>query len=106
LGNLLDNALRYGVAPTPDVQPHVTVVVTQRGDVVTMSVIDNGPGLSPQEAEQLRQRWTLGPAGLQLGEGTGLGLAIVSRYADLLGARFSLEAAPSGQGLQAKVTFA
>ena len=101
LGNLLDNALRYGAAN----KPHVTVAVRQQGDVVTLSVTDNGPGLSPQEAEQLRQRWTLGSAGQRLGEGAGLWLAIVSRYAELLGARFSLEAAPSGQGLQAKVTF-
>ncbi len=101
LGNLLDNALRYGVAQ----EPHVTVAVSQADDVVTMSVTDNGPGLSPQEAEQLRQRWALGPAGQSLGEGAGLGLAIVSRYADLLNARFSLEAAPGGQGLRAKVTF-
>ncbi len=101
LGNLLDNALRYGMAA----QPQVTLAVRQDGDVVTMSVTDNGPGLSAQEAEQLRQRWALGPAGQRLGEGAGLGLAIVSRYAGLLGARFSLQAATSGQGLQAVVTF-
>ena len=101
LGNLLDNALRYGVAA----HPQVTVSVTQAGDVVTMSVTDNGPGMTTQEAEQWRQRWTLGPAGQRLGEGAGLGLAIVSRYADLLSARFSLEAGPGGQGLCAKVTF-
>ena len=101
LVNLLDNALRYGVAA----QPHVTVAVRQQGDVVTMSVTDNGPGMSVLEAEQLRQRWALGPAGQRLGEGAGLGLAIVSRYAELLNARFSLEAAPSGQGLRAKVDF-
>jgi two-component system sensor histidine kinase TctE len=61
--------------------------------------------MNAQEAEQLRQRWSLGPAGQRLGEGAGLGLAIVSRYAALLGAHLSLKTAPSGQGLQAKVTF-
>ena len=101
LGNLLDNALRYGVAA----QPQVTVAVKQMGAVVTLSVTDNGPGMTAQEAEQLRQRWALGSAGQRLGEGAGLGLAIVSRYADLLGARLSLQAAQSGQGLCAKVTF-
>ena len=102
LVNLLDNALRYGAAA----HPHVTVAVKQVNAVVTMTVTDNGPGLSPQEAEQLRQRWALGTSGQRLGEGAGLGLAIVSRYAELLGARFSLGAVPSGgQGLQASVTF-
>jgi two-component system, OmpR family, sensor histidine kinase TctE len=101
LGNLLDNALRYGVAA----QPQVTVAVRQVNGVVTLSVTDNGPGLTPAEAEQLRQRWALGAAGQRLGEGAGLGLAIVSRYAELLRARFSLEAVQNGQGLCAKVTF-
>jgi two-component system sensor histidine kinase TctE len=101
LVNLLDNALRYGVAA----QPRVTVAVKQQGDVVTMSVTDNGPGLSAQEAEQLRQRWALGPAGQRLGEGAGLGLAIVSRYADLLGAHFELQAAQRPSGLRASVSF-
>ena len=102
LGNLLDNALRYGVAA----QPHVTVAVRQQGDVVTMSVTDNGPGMSVLEAEQLRQRWALGPAGLRLGEGAGLGLAIVSRYAELLNARFELRAAQKSNGLCASISFA
>ena len=101
LGNLLDNALRYGTA----LAPHVTVTVRRVGQAVTMCVTDNGPGLTTHEAEQLRQRWALGSAGQRLGEGAGLGLAIVSRYAELLGARFTLEAAPRGQGLCARVTF-
>jgi two-component system sensor histidine kinase TctE len=61
--------------------------------------------LTNEEAEQLRQRWTLGPAGQRLGEGAGLGLSIVSRYAELMGARFSLQAVPGASGLRASVTF-
>ena len=101
LANLLDNALRYGVAR----QPQVTVAVQQLENGVILSVTDNGPGMTPLQAEQLRQRWALGPAGQQLGEGAGLGLAIVSRYAELLGAQFSLDAVPDGHGLKASVTF-
>lgn len=70
-----------------------------------LAVIDNGPGISEQDAGQLRNRWTLGPAGQRLGEGTGLGLAIVSRYAELLDARFSLDPAGAGPGLKASVRF-
>ena len=101
LVNLLDNALRYGVAE----QPQVTVAVQQLANAVSLSVTDNGPGMTLAEAEQLRQRWVLGPAGQRLGEGAGLGLAIVSRYAELLDAQFSLNASPGGHGLQATVTF-
>ena len=101
LGNLLDNALRYGAT----VNPRVTVTVMQQDGAAVMAVTDNGPGLSQQDAVQLRQRWVLGQAGQRLGEGAGLGLAIVSRYAELLGARFSLEAIDGESGLRASVTF-
>ncbi len=101
LGNLLDNALRYGRADSP----HITVSVSRQGSEATLSVIDNGPGISAEDASQLRNRWTLGPAGQRLGEGAGLGLAIVSRYADLLGARFDLGAVEGEPGLKASVRF-
>ena len=101
LGNLLDNALRYGKAA----QPRVTVSVACRADATVLSVTDNGPGLSETERAQLRQRWMQGAAGQQLGQGAGLGLAIVSRYAELLGARFSLDAVAGERGLCASVAF-
>ena len=97
LNNLLDNALRYG---TRSGVPRVTVAIAREGGEVVLSVTDNGPGLASQDAAQLGQRWSQGPAGQRLGEGAGLGLAIVGRYADLLGAAFSLEAAAGG-GLRA-----
>lgn len=101
LGNLLDNALRYGTAA----HPQVTVAVKQTDGVVTLSVTDNGPGLTAQESEQLRQRWALGAAGQRIGAGAGLGLAIVSRYADLLGANFELTGAVGSSGLRASLSF-
>ena len=101
LGNLLDNALRYGVAA----HPQVTVTVARHDGEVVIAVTDNGPGLGELDAEQLRQRWTLGPAGRRMGEGAGLGLAIVSRYVELLGARLSLDAATNGAGLRVSVSF-
>ena len=102
LGNLLDNALRYGKSA----RPRVTVSIARLAGATVLSVTDNGPGLSELERAQLRQRWIQGAAGQQLGQGAGLGLAIVSRYAELLGARFALEAAPGEPGLCASVAFA
>jgi two-component system, OmpR family, sensor histidine kinase TctE len=102
LGNLLDNALRYGTAA----HPRVTVAVAQYAGVAVLSVTDNGPGLSEPDAEQLRRRWAQGNAGQRLGQGAGLGLAIVTRYAELLGARFSLKPVTGASGLRASVTFA
>jgi two-component system sensor histidine kinase TctE len=101
LGNLLDNALRYGSAE----RPRVTVSLARDGDDTLLAVTDNGPGMSEQETHQLARRWAQGAAGQQLGAGAGLGLAIVQRYAQLLGAEFSLRTAPQGRGLRAVVRF-
>ena len=101
LGNLLDNALRYGKSN----HPRITVSVGMQAGKAVLAVTDNGPGLSEKDAAQLRHRWTLGPAGQRLGEGAGLGMAIVSGYAELLGARFNLDAPEAESGLRATITF-
>ncbi|MDB5732810.1 MAG: two component transcriptional regulator, sensor histidine kinase [Variovorax sp.] len=86
LDNLIDNALRYGGRT-------ITVELAGR----TLGVVDDGPGIPGEARCDLMRRWSQGAAGQKLGQGTGLGLAIVARYAQLLGARLTLEAAtPSG----------
>jgi two-component system, OmpR family, sensor histidine kinase TctE len=101
LANLLDNALRYGAA----VHARVTVALTQRPEGIALSVIDNGPGISADEARSLLRRGVQGAEGKRLGLGAGLGLSIVNRYAELLGAAFSLGNAAEGPGLCATVVF-
>jgi two-component system, OmpR family, sensor histidine kinase TctE len=96
LGNLIDNALRYAVAE----HPRVTLSLARDGEDALLTVTDNGPGLNVQQAQELSRRWTQGPEGQRLGAGAGLGLAIVARYAQLLGATFSLEPGSEG-GLSA-----
>lgn len=70
---------------------------------VELRVTDNGPGLEDTAlAFQLQQRWAQGDQGLRLGQGAGLGLSIVARYAQLMGGRLELAAAPD-TGLSASV---
>ena len=103
LGNLLDNALRYGRTE----HPQVTVSVSRSGASTVLSITDNGPGMSELETEQLRGRWVRGMADHGAGTpgGAGLGLAIVGRYAELLGARFTLGPVGDTPGLRACITF-
>ena len=68
LSNLLDNALRYGVAQ--DEPAHITVSVTESPHAVTLTVSDNGPGVS---AAQLVQS----AASLEAGSSHPLAQAIV-----------------------------
>ena len=104
LGNLIDNALRYGI-PVPGGERRVTVELLCQGAGVVLSVVDNGPGIPAQQREQLLQRWALGREGERLGQGAGLGLAIVARYAELLGADLNLLPGLGGQGLCVQLIF-
>ncbi|MCS6760308.1 MAG: ATP-binding protein, partial [Candidatus Devosia euplotis] len=80
-GNLLDNACKWS-------HGQVTVRLdAERGGDATMlciSIDDNGPGLSAQDAEKVLRR------GVRLDEktpGSGLGLDIVKELVDVYGAR-------------------
>lgn len=103
LDNLIDNAFRYGRGAAA---PKITVSVYKAGAQVRLTVTDNGPGLTAQEASDYTHRWvqassarTMTQIGRSVGAGVGLGLAIVSRYADLLGAKLVLEAVDKQGGL-------
>lgn len=110
LDNLIDNAFRYGLA---DAHPKITISVVQTGSEIRLTVVDNGRGLTQQEASHYKGRWAQASevrSLVNIGQGVGLGLAIVSRYAELLGATFILQAASpdgaSGDGLCAGLVFA
>lgn len=101
LDNLIDNALRYGLAPDGAART-VTVEIaegSQAGQVV-LSVQDNGPGISDAQRERVLNRWAQGAEGELLKEGSGLGLAIVAEYARILGARLSLSTPDGACGLK------
>ena len=97
LGNLVDNACKWA-------QSRVAVeVFSEKPDpiddrrTVRILVDDDGPGLSPQQREQVARR------GRRLDEtkpGSGLGLSIVVELARLYGGGLSLGTAPIG-GLRA-----
>lgn len=101
--NLVHNALRHG--RPPDGRPAtLSVDVAREGAEVRVAVVDNGPGIAPEERERLVRRWSQGGARGAFGargEGAGLGLAIVARYAALMGGSLELAAGPGGKGLAA-----
>ena len=99
VGNLVDNACKWA-------QSRVAVeVLSERPDpiddrrIVRILVDDDGPGLSPQQREQVARR------GRRLDEtkpGSGLGLSIVVELASLYGGGLTLGTAPIG-GLRAEL---
>lgn len=85
LRNLIDNALAYS-------SQEVMVCVTQRDQLVEMSVRDFGPGLNYQEKQQALDRFWRGGNG----QGSGLGLSIVQQICHRLDADLKLSDANPG----------
>jgi signal transduction histidine kinase len=79
LGNLVDNALRYGAGT-------ITIAATRRGDAVELHVTDEGPGVSDGFAPIAFERFTREDPSRGRG-GSGLGLAIVQAIAGAHGGR-------------------
>ena len=90
VGNLVDNALKYG-AGTP-----VDVDLRREGDHVVVRVRDGGPGVSEDEREHIFERFYRGERRGEI-EGSGLGLAIVERVAVRCGGRIALECGDPGR---------
>lgn len=74
IDNLLDNAIKYGRAAG-----HIRVRVMREDAQVTISVMDDGPGVAPEYRTRLTGRFFRVPG--SGAEGSGLGLAIVERIA-------------------------
>lgn len=100
IGNLIDNALRYG----GDGNPEITVATGQSGTMAFVEVLDRGPGIPSEQAERMLQPFTRMDAARST-SGTGLGLAIVDRIAKMHGG--SVRLLPrAGGGLRARVELA
>ena len=98
LANLLHNAIRHGGAGC-----HVTLVVRAEPDgAVQMSVVDDGPGLPPEDLCRAGERFFRGRGGAS--PGSGLGLAIVRTVAQRHDGRMQVSAGPGARGLAVTIT--
>jgi signal transduction histidine kinase len=95
LDNLIDNAIEAIGDGGGTV--HLTVARSETG--VTLTVADDGPGMTPQERSRAFLRFTTGSQ-----NGTGLGLAIVHRLVTANGGTIKLADTPGG-GLTVEVEF-
>jgi signal transduction histidine kinase len=90
LDNLIENALKY----TP---PGGTITVGTRSDArsALLVVLDEGPGIEPDEAERVFERFGRGSAAAGV-QGTGLGLTIVRTLAQRWGGDATIGNRPEG----------
>ena len=98
IANLAENAIRYTGSGG-----HVTVGVQADADSVTVSVLDDGPGIPAESRSRVFEPFFRASADT---EGTGLGLAIVREIADTHHGEITLKPGAGGKGVHISVTFA
>ncbi len=86
LFNLLDNAAKYAPAGTL-----IRIEAEQAGNDVTLRVIDEGPGISVEDVEQIFEKFYRGRGPDRGRAGTGLGLAICRGFIDAMGGSIKAE---------------
>jgi two-component system, OmpR family, sensor histidine kinase QseC len=90
--NLLDNAIRY----SPE-DSEISVTLRSDAEHAYVEIADHGPGISPEEREQVFERFhrILGSGQ----SGSGLGLSIAARIVEIHHGNISLKAREEGPGL-------
>jgi signal transduction histidine kinase len=87
LQNLVDNALQYSPTGRP-----VRIELTADGESARVTVIDEGPGISPGDLPHIFKPFFRSDA-VRVGRpaGTGLGLPLAARIAELHGGRLTVD---------------
>ena len=87
--NLLQNAYRYGKEGGS-----IWITLGSDGKKTTLTVRDDGIGMTPEEQEKAWQRFWQADASRSENSGSGLGLSLVKEIADLHGGTVSVTSAP------------
>ena len=80
LFNLFDNAAKY--APAGSL---IRIEARQEGSLVRLAVVDEGPGIAPEDLEHIFDKFYRVHAGDRQRAGTGLGLAICRGFIEAMG---------------------
>lgn len=98
ISNLTDNAVRY----TPE-GGRIEIRTRAEGDDVVIEVVDDGPGIAPEERARVFDRFyrALGTKT----SGTGLGLAIVKRIVDIHRGTIEINDGIDGRGACFRLRF-
>jgi two-component system, OmpR family, sensor kinase len=91
LDNLIENALNYSPGGTA-----VTIEWGVSGETAWVAVLDSGPGIDPDERDQVFERFFRGAASHGGAAGTGLGLSVVEALAERWDGSVTLEQRPEG----------
>ena len=96
--NIVSNAIRHGEAASP----RVGIASRIEGDDYVATVIDNGPGIAPEDRTAIFETFTRGAAARSQ-EGAGLGLAISRGILRRMGGDVTLLDTSEGAGFEIRL---
>ncbi len=99
LVNVLDNAARFSPPGAA-----ITIAVTHDSDLVTLTICDQGPGISDAERERVFEMFYTSQQGDRNRQGTGLGLAICRGMFVAHGGSVEAHTNPQGRGSCIRMT--
>ena len=84
VANLVGNALRHG-------EPPVRVEMSARPEWVDVTVVDHGPGISPEDNHAIFRRFYKVDTARGRSEGSGLGLSLAAENVRLHGGTITVD---------------
>ncbi|HSO55520.1 MAG TPA: HAMP domain-containing sensor histidine kinase, partial [Actinomycetes bacterium] len=101
LANLVNNALTHTPAGSP-VEVRVGTAPLDGAQAAAVEVVDHGPGLTPEQAERVFERFYRADKARSRAVGTGLGLSIVAALVAVHGGTVQVDSVP-GRGARFRV---
>lgn len=92
LVNLIDNSIKYTDKGT------VAVSLSIQGSVATVSIVDTGRGITPEDRDKLFGKFARGKSGSANKGGSGLGLFLAKKIVEMHGGELSVTSPGEGQG--------
>jgi signal transduction histidine kinase len=94
LENLVSNLIKNAIVHNDAIVPVIMMASESRGDRHHFQIIDNGPGISIQDQQEIFKLFARG--GKRQTEGSGIGLALCQRIVEQHGGELSVESEPGG----------